>query len=228
MERCSLKFCNMQKCCLVGTAMLYSRLEGADLSYAEYSQEGLSNGWLMGAKLGSIDWEDSDMTGARLTGCDLSGALMSRCDLTDANLENCNTTDAEFYGSKFDINLWAAKGWIKGSKLSCAGCRLDWSGMVLKNSDLSSISFNFANLEGTDLSGSNLDGCNFTGASLRGANLSGCSMKKVLLTDCDLYGANTEGVELGHHAGDINNWIITAVDHIKDRKDWPENQVAKK
>ncbi|MDX2503375.1 MAG: pentapeptide repeat-containing protein [Gammaproteobacteria bacterium] len=75
-------------------------------------------------------------------------------------------------------------------------------GMDLRNANLSSTDFMFADLENTDLSGANLSGSIMLGANLEGVNFENSNMTSAYLTKAKIAGAIFNGAIL-----DSTYWV---------------------
>lgn len=132
---------------LTGALTTNTCFQGADLTKGTYSvEQAAQEGWLQGAVIGAVNWTGKQLRGAILAGCNLDGASLKGADLTQADLskaslvgadvDGADLSKANLSGAKLDVELWASKGWLKGTvlhgsnwadkKLSQVMCSCSW------------------------------------------------------------------------------------------------------
>ena len=109
--------------------------------------------WCQGAE---ANWEDSDLTGARLAFSDLEDAFLEKCILAGADLEAADLKNA--FMKKADLR-----------------------GAVLRDANLFMAGMQGANLEGADLRGANVFGVDFLDAELKQCKLEGANVRRTIL-----------------------------------------------
>lgn len=156
--------------------LIETRLQGADLQFAQMQQVLLDDANLQGAL----------MRGAQLQGGSLPRAGLQGVDLTQAQLQQANLAGAQLSGAVLREAL------MQGADLSAAvlhGTNLTQAhlqGANLRNAQLQGADLSGATLQGADLSEAQLEGASLRGADLRGALLHGATIGKADLTDADL------------------------------------------
>jgi uncharacterized protein YjbI with pentapeptide repeats len=171
---------------------------------ATWKPESLTESRLAGAYLDRVDWQNIDLSYAKLLEADLSGAnlasanlkgafaedvQMGRCQLRQANLHEFIASHGNFVGADFSH----AGGWnahfdaanMSGAKFADAILPR----AIFAQTNLTSASFTGAILESADFSGAELCDADFTKADLSGAQLSCSRLQNVRLWNACLHGA---------------------------------------
>ena len=211
----------MQRSDFRGAILDQTNFDGADLSNAEYTLTGenLAKGFLQGAIVGEVNWMGLDLTGAKLNGAILDGANLQNAILEDVEMEAVSCKGATFYGARYDVEVFARKGWLKQAKVSYLDHRANWSGKSLCESDFRGVIMIGADLSGCDLSECNFDGATLSHCNFRNANFTNASLRGTVLTKADFNGCKVKGVRYGHHPGDFNMWYIASHALIIDPND---------
>ena len=115
----NLSRANLEGANFEGTCVKYCNLEGAFYDVSEFAKKG----WLVGAKLGPVDWSNLDLVGAQLMAVDLSSADLRGADLTGADLTGANLSGCDLTGAIIDVEAACAAGWLIGALLG----PVDWS-----------------------------------------------------------------------------------------------------
>lgn len=158
---------------LEGVTLEGANLKGCDLDSAFFDVSGFAKlGWLQGARLGPVDWQNCDLVDAKLQGCDLSNANLSGADLSGADLSGANLSGCELLDATLDVEVACANGWLIGALLG----PVDWSWKSLPGSQLQGVDLCGANFTNADVSKSNFEGANLCGARFDFANAEGTKL----------------------------------------------------
>jgi len=116
----NLSGANLKEADLRGATLLSADLDGAVLDFANLTAAILEPGagcpmgwvkagWLKRTKLGAVQWDNTDLSGACLAGCDFKGASLEKCNLTGADLASASLKDASLLQANLNqANLKAA------------------------------------------------------------------------------------------------------------------------
>lgn len=138
--------------------------------------------------LTGVDLGDNDLAGWNLSGQNLTGVSFYASDLTDTNL-----TDSIITGASF----WRASATLTEHQF--------YSTLSYKNKSLVGLNMKNNTLDGWDFSGQNLTSTTFERAELATANFAGANLTNVSFAYANLSGANFAGAT-------FNNTTLTGVD----------------
>lgn len=138
--------------------------------------------------LTGVDLGDNDLAGWNLSGQNLTGVSFYASDLTDTNL-----TDSIITGASF----WRASATLTEHQF--------YSTLSYKNKSLVGLNMKNNTLDGWDFSGQNLTSTTFERAELATANFAGANLTNVSFAYANLSGANFAGAI-------FNNTTLTGVD----------------
>lgn len=138
--------------------------------------------------LTGVDLGDNDLAGWDLSGQNLTGVSFYASDLTDTNL-----TDSIITGASF----WRASATLTEHQF--------YSTLSYKNKSLVGLNMKNNTLDGWDFSGQNLTSTTFERAELATANFAGANLTNVSFAYANLSGANFAGAT-------FNNTTLTGVD----------------
>jgi uncharacterized protein YjbI with pentapeptide repeats len=159
-----------------GDELIETRLEGADLRFAQMQQVLLDDANLQGALLRGAQLQGGSLPRAALQGVDLTQAQLQEANLVGAQLNGAVLRDAQLQGANLSTAV------LHGTNL--AGAHLQ--GANLRNAQLQGADLSAAALQGADLSDAQLDGATLRGAHLQGALLQGATIGTADLTDAHL------------------------------------------
>lgn len=162
-------------------------LSGADLSDARLGQINFQDTNLSSARLGFADLSLANLEGANLSSSHISSATLSFANLTAANLSGATLSFASLrFADCRDASLSGAN--LSFADLSHSDC----ANVLFSRADLSC-----AQLQGTILRGSDLSRATLSGATLAGANLVGAQALTANLNQCVLTGAVVADWQIG-------------------------------
>lgn len=162
------------------------RLTEAYLEGAKLGSVNLAGSDLWGAHLDNASLRESNLDGVNLAGASLEGADLERASLVDADLRGANLNESDLERATL------TRADLRGASL--VGADLQYASFV--DTDLRRCKLVGANLRAADFSRSNMEGATLEGAHLRGSNLKGCRMIGIDLTGADLLGADLTAATL--------------------------------
>ncbi|MEM1393382.1 MAG: pentapeptide repeat-containing protein [Cyanobacteria bacterium P01_H01_bin.150] len=147
--------------------------------------------------------ENTDLSGADLSGVNLNNTYITKSNLSNTNLSNINLNGAFLYNNNLsDANL-------SGANLNSV--RLD-------NANLSNANLSSANLHGANLSDADLSGANLRDANLSDANFYGAYLYNTNLSNANLSSANLNRAKFwDNELGEAQNITLK---QIKQAKNW--------
>lgn len=159
----------------------------------------LGHAWrLSGGCFRCAQWDEVNLTGAKLIGADFSDASLCRAKMRDADLTRASCIRAIMHGAKM-LEVRATNAIFERADMTDA--RL--AGAALSQADftetkLSSATLTKANLSGAKLYGAELSGADLTRTKLLGAqfgdvDLSDAELRDAILPHADLRQANLQG-----------------------------------
>ncbi|MFP3587676.1 DUF2169 domain-containing protein [Paraburkholderia sp. SIMBA_055] len=187
-----------------GSSWRKARLQVADLSAARCERSDFDQGDLSGAKLTQMRARNSSFVAAIVTqangekaafsDCNLSGLKAASVSLADAIIQDCHAEQASFADARLNGSSW----W------NVAGRAIDFSKADMSGARIGSNSnFPSGNFDGANLTNASARDTSFESATLRGAcldralfancNLSGTDAYRVVATQADLAGSNFSG-----------------------------------
>ncbi len=167
-------------------------LKDCDLNEADLSGLALPQWTFEKCRMGGVNFQDSDLEGARFvasrgplanfTGADLGDVQFTACDFNNSTFTESRMIDTAFTGCK-----------LTGSVL----LRLKSMGVSFKETlliaaQLPGVSFRKCRIEKVDFSSADLARCDF-----RDAVFQGCSLREAHLVDARFEGADLRGADLG-------------------------------
>ena len=167
-----------------GVDLCYSKLNDANLHYAELNGVGLCYAKLNNANLHYAELNGTDLTGAKLDGANLCDAKLDGADLSYAELNDADLTIAGLNGA-------------------------DLTGAELNDADLTGAGLNGADLTGAELNGADLHSASLNNSNLSNAkinektNLSHASMCYVSMNDS--YITETKSIRTAKELFDVHN-----------------------
>ena len=126
----------------------------------------LSNMWLKGAKISSVDLSGANLTNTRLDGANLKAVNLSNTKFTPS-VSGLVAVALTGRPSTYGVNI--VNGFLIANGVNLS--RLDIRNAKIKNMSCKKCDFSNADLRGTDFSGTDLTGAKFNYANLDKANL---------------------------------------------------------
>lgn len=116
---------------------------------------------------------------------------LSRIDLRDQNFTGCNFRGTNF--TRSDLSMTSLDRSVLAHVVlhRAIVTGMNFSGLNLRNADISAV-----NLTGSNLSGADLYSADLTGSRLNKADLSGASLRGATLFQADIRGADLRGTDL--------------------------------
>lgn len=160
-RKCDLSGVNLEGVYLKNAIILYSNLNGANLSKVVFNNVSLSNCNLVGVNFDGAILKGVNMRKSNLSGVDFSKVAKLKVSFSKANLQGVNLQG-------FDLR----KVWLKGTNLQNANLKntnLDW--VKLRNADLRGADLRGASMTNTFIYRAKLDAQGYEYAKKHGAQL---------------------------------------------------------
>lgn len=171
----------------------------------------LSNADLQNADLSGIDLRKANLTGTNLSGADLSAA-----DLDGASFENADLQSAKLGFDVRSVNILAWNRWREANP----DVQPDLSTKDFAKAMLAGVNFSGCILRETNLHAANLRAANLSFADLIGADLTRADLAQANLTDAYLCGADLEGANLS--GADLQRARMDTQENFVQER-WPDN-----
>lgn len=157
----------------------------------------------------NLDLSGMDLSGKDLNGLELPGVNFSKCKLVKTDLYASWLGGALFVEADFTEGI-LRKAQVGGS--NCFGC-------IMRNANLTRVSFYRSDLRRVDFSGADLFKTSMCGADLREANFSGADLDKASFREADLRGATGFETVQGERIGlevDGEMIVLEGLDNIRE------------
>ncbi|MEC8025671.1 MAG: pentapeptide repeat-containing protein, partial [Myxococcota bacterium] len=232
LSNADLQDVNLQSANLTGAHLTEANLTGADLAGAYlmesdctnadftnaslvaalFKDADLTNALLINISANTVDFGNTNLSGADLTGADLLGAAFFGADLTGTDLSGATLThvmSANNTGTPLALptDYFMVSGYIIGPEVWLEGellSGLDLSGANLEDANFYGSSLNDADLSATNLSNADLSFTLLWSVNLSDAGLAGAYLYGAALDNADLSGANLTDA-------DLSNAVLTNV-----------------
>jgi uncharacterized protein YjbI with pentapeptide repeats len=181
---------------LANSHMAGADLQGAKLSWANFSGAFMNRINLSDAELSYANFSHANLSEATLTRANLDLANMTEADLRGADLSLCSMNETDLTGATLDRTTFSGAIMVEAHLIKVKGERVALNGANLERADLTESALAYANLERANLSGANLSWANLSKATLEKANLSEANLSGANLDDVRLHGANLTGAFL--------------------------------
>lgn len=155
-----------------GVRLAGAKLRHADLTEVHWPDVELTEARLHHAKLVNANLTRADLTECVATEADFSGATLDGIIGTNANFNESNLTGARLVGGRLQEASFAQCDLTEADFSGCDMTRANLSGATLVKTQLSGACLADANLEGCDLSQAMLAGADLTGHDPRALGLS--------------------------------------------------------
>jgi uncharacterized protein YjbI with pentapeptide repeats len=154
----------------------FTKLQGADLRWAQMQQ---------------VLLDDANLQGTHLENAWVQGGVLLRVRMQGANLTQAQLQEAKLGGAQLQ-GVCACEAKLNGADLADA----QLEGATLKKVDLRGASLQRANLREANLSNADLQGADLSNADLRYAILHGARLQGAVLRDTHIAGADFSGADL--------------------------------